>query len=71
MSLGTEGKVVFQVDGTSGKSKLLIFHASAPLFGTPRPTSESIAGFARALEERTASGGLEVYSLVEEIIETE
>ncbi len=69
--LGTEGKVVFQVDATSGKSKVLVFHASAPLFGTPRPTSESIAGFARALEERMAAGALEVYSLVEQIIETE
>lgn len=69
--LGTPDRLAFQVDDTSGTSKILVFHSSAPLFEATRPTTESIAGFAEALEKRIAAGGLNVYSLTEEFIVTE
>lgn len=63
-------KLAFQVDDTSGKSKVLIFHSSAPLFDELRPTTESAQSFADALRDRISVGGLSLYSLVTRIIES-
>lgn len=52
-------KLAFLVDDTTlGKSKILVLHADTPIFDDIRPTTESAAGFAKALSDRELSGGL-------------
>ncbi len=57
VSEGAPNKIAFLVDDSLlGKSKVLVLHATAPLFDALRPTTESVAGYAEALNGVEASG---------------
>jgi len=65
-------KLAFLVDDTTlGKSKILVLHADTPLFDDIRPTTESAAGFAAALSERSLAGGLTGLTTDSAILTTE
>lgn len=65
-------KLAFLVDdATLGKSKILVLHADTPLFDELRPTTESAAGFAKALSERSLAGGLQGLTTDSAILTTE
>ncbi|MDV7143101.1 serine/threonine-protein kinase [Tropicimonas sp. TH_r6] len=57
VSEGAPDKIAFLVDDSLlGKSKLLVLHADSPLFDALRPTTESVAGYAEALNGVDATG---------------
>ena len=64
------GRVAFEVDdATLGKSKVIVLHSEAPLFDQMRPTQESAQGYAEALRDRIAAGGV-IHSLDSRILTT-
>jgi len=61
-------KIAFSVDdSTLGKTKVMVIHSDTPVIAEIRPTTESAAGFAEALLNRTAP----VRSLDSRILTTE
>ncbi len=66
-----QDKLAFTVDDTTGKSTIMVFHTREPLFDTPRPTIESVAGFANALSERSDSSAIDLVSLTRRVLVTE
>ncbi len=66
-----EGGIAFKVDdSTLGKSKILILHSQEPLFDGLRPTAESAASFADALEASALSDAGRILSLDSSILTT-
>lgn len=64
-------KLSFLVDETVlGKSKLIVLWSRVPLFDGVRPTSESVASYAKALRDAEASGQLTVEGLDSRLIVT-
>ena len=64
-------KLSFLVDETVlGKSKLIVLWSREPLFDGVRPTSESVASYAKALRDAEASGQLTVEGLDSRLIVT-
>jgi len=65
------GLLAFRVDDSSlGKSKVIVLHSSQPLFDGLRPTSESAAGYARALQESSEADAGGILSLDSRILVT-
>jgi len=65
------GLLAFRVDDSSlGKSKVIVLHSSQPLFDGLRPTSESAAGYARALQESFEADTDSILSLDSRILVT-
>lgn len=66
------GGLAFSVDDTTlGKSKILVLYSDKPVFDDPRPTTESVEGFAAALAERAEQGKLDGLSLSSRILVTQ
>lgn len=66
------GRLAFNVDDTAlGKSKVLVLSSDQPLFDELRPTTESVASYAEALQDAHDTGGLVVNSLDSAILTTE
>ncbi|NIZ15310.1 serine/threonine protein kinase, partial [Phaeobacter sp. HF9A] len=67
----TNGGIAFQVDdSTLGKSKILILHSATPLFQGMRPTAESAASFAQALQTSADADAGQILSLDSSILTT-
>lgn len=67
-----DGRLAFTVDGaTLGKSQILAMHTDALLFEDLRPTTESVASFADALDAARNAGGYVVTSLDSALLTTE
>ncbi len=65
------GRLAFRVDdSTLGKSKVIVLHSAAPLFDGLRPTSESAAGYARALQDSFEADQSSILSLDSRLLET-
>ena len=65
------GGIAFKVDdSTLGKSKILILHSAQPLFDGMRPTAESAASFAEALQKSATGDAGRVLSLDSSILTT-
>lgn len=66
------GRLAFNVDGSVlGKSKVVVLHSDQPLFDELRPTTESAASYAEALQAARSSGTLKIDSLDSAILTTE
>jgi serine/threonine-protein kinase len=64
-------RLAFLVDDTSlGKSKILAIHAPSQIFDGIRPTTESVASYAEALQRATANGEMQVQSLDSRVLTT-
>jgi len=63
-------KLAFLVDQTFGKSRIVVMHTSGLLFDELRPTTESIASFAEALEARVREGAATVHSLDSRLLDS-
>ncbi|WP_420006751.1 protein kinase domain-containing protein [Arenibacterium sp. LLYu02] len=67
----TGGGIAFAVDdSTLGKSKILILHSDGPLFDGLRPTAESAASFAEALQASASTNAGRILSLDSSILTT-
>ncbi len=65
------GRLAFRVDdSTLGKSKIIVLHSEKELFDGLRPTSESAAGYARALQENFEADQTSILSLDTRILVT-
>jgi len=65
------GLLAFRVDdSTLGKSKVIVLRSARPLFDGLRPTSESAAGYARALQEHFEADAESILSLDSRILIT-
>lgn len=65
-------RLAFSVDGsTLGKSKVVVVHSDTPLFSELRPTTESAAGYAKALSDAQQNGELEVNTMDTALLITE
>ncbi|OIQ33075.1 MAG: serine/threonine protein kinase [Alphaproteobacteria bacterium MedPE-SWcel] len=65
------GGIAFKVDdSTLGKSKIIILHSAEPLFQGLRPTAESAASFAEALQTSAAADAGRILSLDSSILTT-
>jgi len=63
--------IAFKVDdSTLGKSKILVLHSAEPLFDGMRPTAESAASFADALQKSAANDAGHILSLDSSILTT-
>lgn len=66
------GRLAFNVDGSVlGKSKVVVLHSDQALFDELRPTTESAASYAEALQAARSSGALKIDSLDSAILTTE
>lgn len=63
-------KLAFLVDETFGKSRVVVMHTSGLMFDDLRPTTESIASFAEALEARVREGAATVHSLDSRLLDS-
>jgi serine/threonine-protein kinase len=63
-------KLAFTVDGTSGKSQIVVIHSDGPLFSALDPREVSVQAFAEALERRVSEGGANVLSIDSRLLET-
>ena len=61
--------IAFTVDPTTlGKSKVIVINSDRPLFSELRPTTESVGGYAAALQAAEAAGGLQIRSIDSRIL---
>jgi len=66
-----QGGIAFKVDdSTLGKSKIVILHSAQPLFDGLRPSAESAASFAEALQVSAANDAGQILSLDSSILTT-
>jgi serine/threonine-protein kinase len=63
-------KLAFNVDDTLGASKVLVVFYTGELFEELRPTTESVASYAQALEERLRDPALKIHSISSRIFRT-
>ncbi len=64
-------KLAFEVQDTElGSSKVLVLRTDAPLFHDLRPISESVEGYAQALEEERANAEADIRSLDSRVLIT-
>jgi hypothetical protein len=64
------GRLAFKVDPTFGKSVVVVLVTDRPLFGELRPTTESVASFAEALEAVLAAGSVKILSITTQFIDS-
>ncbi|MFT5065246.1 MAG: hypothetical protein ACI9TA_000859 [Reinekea sp.] len=65
------GRLAFNVDDSVlGKSKVIVLYSDRELFGLMRPTSESTASYAQALQDARDTGALVIRSLDSAILTT-
>jgi hypothetical protein len=64
------GRLAFKVDPTFGKSVVVVLVTDRPLFGELRPTTESVASFAEALEAVLAGGSVKILSIATQFIDS-
>jgi hypothetical protein len=72
-SLGenTAQTLAFTVDATTlGKSKVIVVNSDKPLFAELRPTTESVGGYATALQKAVQTGDLQIRSIDSRILTT-
>lgn len=69
-ALADNARLSFLVDENFGKSKIVVIHSSAPLFGEMRPTTESLASYTAALSARLDDGATTIYGLDSRIIDS-
>ena len=62
------GRLAFAIDDTFGKSLVIVFHTDRPLFEELRPTTESVAAFAEALDKVLQAGSVEILSIATQFI---
>jgi hypothetical protein len=63
-------KLAFTVDDTFGKSVVIVFLSDRPLFPDLRPTTESVASFAEALQRTLESGRARILSISTQFIDS-
>jgi serine/threonine-protein kinase len=67
---GDRSRLAFTVDETTGKSQVVVILSEGPLFAELQPGTESVEGYAEALEQRVSNGGAAVLSVDSRLIET-
>jgi hypothetical protein len=63
-------KPSFTVDPTFGRSVLIIFLSDRPLFDEVRPMTESVASFAKGIDDALAAGNVKILSVTKQFIES-
>ncbi|MEM1431495.1 MAG: protein kinase [Pseudomonadota bacterium] len=67
-----ESRLAFTVDDSVlGKNQILVMHTDAPLFDELRPTTESSASYADALDEARNAGNISIRSIDSAILTTQ
>ena len=65
----SSSSIAFTVDATTlGKSKVVVINSDKPLFTEFRPTTESVGGYASALEKAAEGGDLQIRSIDSRIL---
>ncbi|MEO8240866.1 MAG: protein kinase [bacterium] len=63
--------IAFTVDPTTlGKSKVVVIYSDKPLFTELRPTTESVGGYAAALQKASENGDFQIRSIDSRILTT-
>jgi eukaryotic-like serine/threonine-protein kinase len=63
-------KLAFAVDPKFGKSVVIALHTDRPLFVELRPTTESVASFAEALDGVLGAGAVKILSIATQFIDS-
>lgn len=71
LAKNTAQTLAFTVDATTlGKSKVIVVNSDKPLFAELRPTTESVGGYATALQKAVQTGDLQIRSIDSRILTT-